>query len=63
MTVEDWLDGDKPPDCEDVECKHCGEDGLSWVFTGVRWRLMGENGRIHVCDMQEAAMDDFEDVS
>lgn len=44
---------------EDVTCKHCGEDGLEWFDTGVRWRLIDADGGYHVCK-NDNAIDDFE---
>lgn len=51
-------DYDQEPD--DVTCNRCGAQGLSWVDTGVRWRLADSKG-FHVCKL--AGVDDFEDVT
>ena len=49
---------DPGDDTEGVECKRCGAEGLDWIHTGVRWRLMdGKN--FHVCT---ASPDDFDVV-
>ncbi len=40
-------------------CKHCGEGGLEWFDTGVRWRLIDADGNFHVCK-SDGAIDDFE---
>lgn len=52
---------DEPDDYGDegVTCKRCGESGLEWFHTGVRWRLMEADGAFHVCSNDSAA-DDFE---
>jgi hypothetical protein len=39
-------------------CRSCGEE-CTWHHTGVRWGLMGDNGRLHTCDVS----DDFEVIS
>lgn len=36
-------------------CRTCGEE-CTWHHTGVRWVLLGDNYRPHVCDVS----DDFE---
>lgn len=61
MRASDGIDeGDEEP--TELTCNRCGEsEGLSWLHTGVRWRLMGENGRFHVCKQIDAA-DDFDAV-
>lgn len=47
-----------PPDDEEADaraapdeiyCKHCGAGPYSWINTGVRWALVGERGKLHVC--------------
>lgn len=43
----------------EVTCKRCGEDGLEWFYTGVRWRLIDDEGNFHVCN-NDNAVDDFE---
>lgn len=42
-------------------CKRCNATDLEWIHTGVRWRLMGPNGKWHECKQIDAA-DDFEVV-
>lgn len=59
---EDRIVYGRPPrfyKVKDVTCKHCKESGLEWVDTGVRWRLVGPDGRFHECKNDSAA-DDFE---
>lgn len=46
-----------------VTCKRCGKSGLHWDDDGDgNWVLMETATRIHRCDMQKAAVDDFEVV-
>lgn len=42
-----------------VRCKRCGEEGLEWIHSGVRWRLIDGDGKPHVCK-NDNAIDDFE---
>lgn len=44
---------------ESATCKHCGETGLEWIHTGVRWRLIDAAGKFHVCK-NDHVIDDFE---
>lgn len=46
-------------DDEGITCTRCGEEGLEWVNTGVRWRLVDADGGFHVCE-NDTAIDDFE---
>jgi hypothetical protein len=63
----------RPPDAFDMEdaeedprsdasvvCRACGADGLSWHHTGVRWILVDEDARPHVC---KPSADDFDEVA
>lgn len=59
MNLFDDYHPDLDDDDEDVTCKHCGEDGLEWFDTGVRWRLIDADGGFHVCK-NDNAIDDFE---
>jgi hypothetical protein len=34
---------------EGVTCRRCGATGLEWINTGVRYRLMGDDGKFHEC--------------
>lgn len=50
MTTDpDFLDEMEDTAPEGVECKHCGKGGLDWFDTGMRMRLMDEEGNFHVC--------------
>lgn len=56
-----------PSDSEDhgvrsATCRFCGARDLGWHNTGVRWRLLGWDGRLHDCKSTPSA-DDFEDLS
>jgi hypothetical protein len=42
----------------EVKCKYCGAFPLTWLHTGVRWRLTDERGRFHEC--VTFSKDDFE---
>lgn len=42
-----------------VTCARCGEEGLEWFDTGVRWRLVDADGKFHICK-NDNAVDDFE---
>lgn len=53
-------DYERDPD-NNIQCNRCGQRGLSWHHTGVRWRLMDQRGRLHVCPPVDAS-DDFEVV-
>ena len=62
MSVEDYYPvGDGPPDDEHpeggVRCKRCGADGLEWLDTGMRWRLIDENAKPHECGRVASAED------
>lgn len=48
-------------DYGEITCNRCGAEGLGWVHTGVRWRLMDEAGKFHTCG-PVASADDFEVV-
>lgn len=53
--------GDEDYDEEDngATCKRCGVAGLEWFHTGVRYRLMEENGKFHECKQIDCS-DDFD---
>lgn len=54
-------DDDEQPSI--VTCKRCGKSGLHWDDDGDgTWVLMETATRVHRCDMQKAAVDDFEVV-
>lgn len=53
---------DWSPFAYDVTCKFCGKRGLEWAHTGERWRLVGADGRFHVCKKTNVA-DDFDDLT
>lgn len=42
---------------EGVTCRRCGEGGLEWTNTGVRWRLMNDDGKFHECQATAEACD------
>lgn len=42
----------------EVRCKICGAFPLTWLHTGVRWRLTDERNRFHEC--VTFGKDDFE---
>ena len=47
-----------------VECKRCGVSGLVWEeVDDDEWVLLGARNEVHKCDMQRAALSDFEDIS
>lgn len=52
------------PDDDDkgITCRRCGATGLEWINTGVRYRLMDDAGKFHVCK-PTADMCDFKDES
>ena len=51
-------DDDEPGD---VRCNRCGKHGFTWHHTGVRWALIDDHNRLHVCGTV-ASTDDFEDL-
>lgn len=54
----DMAAADENPDGEaGVICDRCGEGGLDWIDTGVRWRLIGPDCKPHVC---KPSADDFD---
>jgi hypothetical protein len=55
----DYFDPYDIDDEHGATCNRCGESGLEWFDTGVRWRLIDEDGNFHVCK-NDAAIDDFE---
>lgn len=66
MAAEDYFDDYGCEEDEyqgnDVTCQHCGAEHLDWVHTGVRWRLLNSDGKLHVCNTA-ASIDEFEDIS
>lgn len=57
----DDLDEDQPSIV--ITCKRCGKSGLHWDDDGDgNWVLMETTTRVHRCNMQKAALDDFEVV-
>lgn len=42
-----------------VTCKRCGKAGLRWQDEDGEWVLMEGRCKVHKCDMQKAARDDF----
>lgn len=64
MAAEDYFDcfgHDEQPSV--VECKRCGKGGLHWEEDDGQWQLYEGTYKLHKCNMQKAALDDFEDVS
>ncbi len=61
----DWCDGeDDSPGWglrRQPRCYRCAAV-CTWHHTGVHWRLMGPDGKLHSCS-KPASADDFEDVS
>lgn len=52
-------DGDE--DAGEAVCKHCGAEGLEWVNTGMRFRLVDANGKFHECrNTATATAEDFD---
>lgn len=45
---------------DEVRCNRCGEGPFTWTHTGVRWRLVGERGKLHECHGAPASADDFD---
>lgn len=43
-------------------CNRCGQTGLTWGNDGRGWFLIDQDCNAHVCNMQKAAVDDFEVV-
>ena len=45
-----WDDDYQEYDGEDnMTCTRCGQRGLTWIDTGVRFLLFDEHGKKHVC--------------
>lgn len=60
MPATDYIDFEPADDePQEVTCERCGEDGLSWHHTGVRWILIDAKARPHVC---RPNADDFDVV-
>jgi hypothetical protein len=53
----DMQDADEEP-AGNAVCRTCGEE-CTWHHTGTRWALMGEDGRLHTCNVT----DDFDDLT
>lgn len=53
-----WGDHDEPGD---VQCRRCHQRGFTWHHTGVRWALIDDHNKLHVCGTVASA-DDFEDL-
>lgn len=45
-----------------ITCKRCGKTDLRWQDEDGEWVLMEGRFKVHKCDMQQAARDDFEVV-
>lgn len=60
MAAEDYIDFDWAPDPDPVTCNRCGKRNLDWHHTGVRWRLMEQDGKLHDCLSKPASPDEFE---
>lgn len=47
--VDDFMNDDSQyTEHKPVECKFCGQRGLTWVKTAAKWELRGHRG-VHVC--------------
>jgi hypothetical protein len=44
----------------EVHCKHCHQGPFTWTHTGVRWRLVGDRGKLHECGGVPGSADDFD---
>jgi len=55
-------ENDEPSLRSPPRCVLCDEQ-CTWHHTGVRWALMGANGRLHDCRAAPAAASDFPDLS
>jgi hypothetical protein len=65
MAAEDYFDpygDDENEQPSIVACKRCGKDGLHWENDDGQWNLYEGQYRLHKCNMQKAAADDFEAV-
>lgn len=64
MAIEDYFDPyDYDPSDFEVTCSRCGKTGLHWDDDGDgNWVLMETAVRVHRCNMQKAALGDFEVV-
>lgn len=61
---EDYAyDFDPDDNCDDVECKHCGEGELYWIKENDRWVLVDADEKKHVCPRKGAAPSEFEDLT
>ncbi len=55
-------DNDGSPAAATPRCKFCGSTEVSWIHTGVRWRLYDADANgFHVCN--HASTDDFDDIT
>jgi hypothetical protein len=51
------------PKSKQPRCKFCGSTDVSWIHTGVRWRLYDDEAKnLHVC-ARTATTDDFDDLT
>lgn len=50
--------GREPRDTR-VKCNRCGASA-TWHHTGVRWALLGDDGKLHTC---KPSADEFEDLT
>lgn len=57
---EGWYDDYQPRDTR-IKCNHCGKHA-TWHHTGVRWRLINDDGNFHTCT-KPASVDEFDDIS
>lgn len=60
------IPGNGPDDLPDElegeqRCKFCGAEGLEWIDTGMRFRLVDESGKFHECRRRVASAEDFDE--
>lgn len=51
MAAEDYFGDSDPAEIPVgyVTCNRCGQGPFTWLHTGIRWRLVDDNNRFHVC--------------
>lgn len=59
----DWDHEDAGGPVHQPRCKFCGSVDVTWIHTGVRWRLFdAEAKNPHRC-LRAASVDDFDDLT
>ena len=54
--LDQYDEGEEP----EPGCKRCRSQDCIWVWTGVRWKLVEEGGKPHVCPVTTEGMENLD---